>query len=215
MTIIVVAAPTCLMVDTDVALSDHLLDALANRGVQGILRYTPLPGNNPMQDISQAELERTLAHPQRFLCGFVQHPRRPGWRPSECNAEEDALWSVKYAKIAGYPGSMHGWFDAEGMASDVEDDEAIAYYNPYCHVLVEEGYRAGGYCGYDDAMNALDLYELHECTSYWSDEAKRRVATRGTSIIQGPTFSLLGVPFDPDQVKPDLLGETPYFARSA
>jgi hypothetical protein len=210
---IVIPAPACTMVDSDCKMSDALLDALASKSYRGILRYTPLPGNNPMQDISAQELERILV--KGFLSGFVQHPRRPGWRPSACDPETDALHSAQFAKEAGYPAGVHGWFDAEGMASDVEDDEAIAYYNAYCHVLVEEGYRAGGYCGYDDAMNATDLYELHECTSYWSDEAKRKVATRGTAIVQGPTFTLLGVPFDSDVVKPDLLGETPFFVQAS
>jgi hypothetical protein len=215
MIIVAVRAPACAMVDTDIKLTDQLLDALANRGYQGILRYTPLPGNNPKNDIDQAELEKILAHPQRFLAGFVQHPRLPGWRPSACNPEVDAQCAVRFAKAAGFPPGVHGWFDAEGMASDVEDTEAIAYYNPYCHVLVEEGFRAGGYCGYDDAMNAVDLYELHDCTSYWSDLANRKVSTRGTAIVQGAQFSLLGAQFDPDTVRLDLLGETPYFAQAA
>ena len=41
------------MFDTDVKItSDTILDAIANQDGEGILRYTPLPGNNPKADIS-------------------------------------------------------------------------------------------------------------------------------------------------------------------
>ena len=217
MPFVAVRAPTCKMLDSDVKLTSdsRILDAIANQRYAGILRYTPLPGNNPKDDIDPAELEAILAHPAHFLSGFVQHPRNPGWRPAACNPETDALHSAQFAKAAGYPPGVHGWFDAEGMAADVTEAEAALYYNRYCHVLIEEGFLAGGYCGFDDAMNAVDLYELAECSAYWSDLAKRRVATRGTSIVQGATIKILGIPFDPDDVAPDLLGDTPYLAQAA
>jgi hypothetical protein len=203
------------MFDTDVKItSDTILDAIANQDGEGILRYTPLPGNNPKADIDPVELALILSHPARFLAGFVQHPRNPGWRPGACDPEADALYSVKFAKAAGYAPGTHGWFDAEGMGSATTGAEAIAYYSPYCHVLVEEGFRAGGYGGYDDAMTAVDLYDLADCTSYWSDAGHRRVATRGTAIMQGATIKILGVGFDPDSVAPDLLGDTPWFTQA-
>jgi len=204
------------MVDTDTKITNgSILDAIANQGYGGILRYTPLPGNNPKDDIDPDELERILTHPARFLAGFIQHPRDPGWHPAACNPEADALTSVGWAKAAGYAPGTHGWFDAEGMASPVTEAEAIAYYNPYCHVLVEEGFRAGGYAGYDDALTAVDLYDLHDADAYWSDLAKRKVAKRGTAIVQRATIRILGLPFDPNDVAPDLLGETPYFTQAA
>jgi len=212
---IVVAAPTGKFVDTDCKLTETLLDALANRDILGIFRYVPLPGVDPKGDIDAAELELILAHPAKFCSGFVQHPRFPGWRPSAWNPETDAKHAVAFARAAGYPSGVHGFVDAEGMNPATTWQEAQRYNTAYSHVMVEEGYKGGLYDGYSEPETPEELYEIPDVSSYWSDLAKRKVAKRGTAVVQGPQFELLGVPFDPDDVAPDLLGDTPMVVRAA
>ena len=215
MNLVVVPAHACLAVDTDVKVTPALLDALAEAGYEGIGRYVPLPGVNPGADIDPVELERILSHPKRFGSWFVQHPRFPGWKPRECNPEEDALWAVKFAEAAGYLPGTHGFVDAEGMSDDTTEPESFTYNAQFCHVLVEEGFRAGVYDGYSNHLTPIELYDIEDATAYWSDAANRKVATRGTCVVQGPTFKLIGVPFDPDRVSPDLLGATPFWTQAA
>ena len=214
-TLVVVPAPVGKFVDASVKLTPTLLDALANRGYLGIVRYVPLPGVDPRADIDAEELEMILAHPARFCAGWVQHPRFPGWRPREHDPEADAQCAVRFARAAGFPSGVHGGNDAEGMSADTTAAEAHLYNCRFAHVVVEEGYRGRLYDGYSEPETPEELYEIPDVTSYWSDAANRRVAKRGCAMVQGPQFELLGVAFDPDEVRPDLLGETPMVVRAA
>jgi hypothetical protein len=212
----VVRAPACLVVDTNAKIASRLLlDALANRNYQGVIRYVPLPGVNPAGDIDEGELALILSHPAKFLSWFVQHPRFPGWKPREHDAEADARWAARFAHEAGYPPGVHGFVDAEGMSADTTAAEAHFYNSLWCHVMVEEGFAAGLYDGYSQPETPEELYGIPQATSYWSDAAHRRVAVRGTAVVQGPEFTLLGTGFDPDVVAPDLKGETPFCVRAA
>jgi hypothetical protein len=213
--LVVSPAPPGEAVDVDVPLTELLLDALANRGKLGIIRYVPLPGVNPTADISPVELERILSHPACFWSAFVQHPRFPGWRPREHDPEADARLAAAHARAAGYPAGCTGYVDAEGMHEDTTWQEAHAYNSAWARVLVAAGFRAGLYDGYSEPETPTELYAIHDVTTYWTDLANRQIATRGTAIIQGAEFDLLDVRFDADFVRPDRLGETPYVARRA
>jgi hypothetical protein len=101
------------------------------------------------------------------------------------------------------------------MATGTPEAEAFRYYQAFGHVVASEGFSFGMYAGYDDALNAVDLYEIHDATSYWSDAAHRRVAVRGIAVQQEPQIAILGVPFDPDTVAPDNEGETPFWTIAA
>lgn len=204
-------APACRIVDTSTKTTARLraaLKALATPPA-GIWRYVPLPGVSPAADIDAIELEDILD--EGFGSFFVQHPRLPGWRPGAHDAEADARWAVRFAKAAGYAPLTHGYVDAEGMGLETTHAEAHAYNSQWAHVLVEEGYAAGLYDGYSQPETPEELYEIHDVTSYASDLANRRVAVRGTAMVQGPQFTVLGVPFDSDIIAPDELGETPYW----
>jgi Domain of unknown function (DUF1906) len=202
-------APVCRVVDTSSVTTSLLRAELRKLGYVGVIRTVPLPGNSSTLDISPGELDAILS--EGMGSWWYQHPRLPGWRPGACDPEADALYAVKFAKAAGYAPGTHGFADAEGMSALTTESEAILYYRAYCHVLVTEGFSAGIYAGYDDAMNAVDLYEIPDATSYWSDAAKRKVATRGTAVGQEPEVKIMGVPIDPSVIAPDLKGETPFW----
>ena len=202
-------APACRVVDTSSRTNSMLRGELRRLGYSGVVRYVPLPGVNPALDITAEELDGILG--DGMGSWWVGHPRNPGWRPGAHDPEADALHAVQFAKAAGYVPGTHGFADAEGMSSATTEVEAVLYYREFCHVVVSEGFSSGIYAGYDDALNAVDLYEVPDATSYWSDSANRRVAVRGTAVLQGAQFSVLGVPVDPDVIRPDLKGETPYW----
>ena len=205
--------PGCRVVDTSSRTTSMLRAELRRLGYVGVVRTVPLPGNSPSLDISPEELDGILS--DGMGSWWYQHPRYPGWRPGACDPEADALHAVQWAKAAGYVPGTHGFGDAEGMAAATTEAEAILYYRAWTHVLISEGFSAGMYAGYDDALTAVDLYELPDVTAYWSDLANRRVAVRGTSVVQEAQITVLGVPFDPNSVRSDAKGETPYWTLAA
>lgn len=213
MNVIALRAPKCLAFDASEKIGPLLLDELVKREARGIGRYVPLPGVNPALDIDQRELEGILA--RGLGSWWYQHPRFPGWRPREHDPEVDALHAATFAKAAGYAPLTHGYVDAEGMNSDTTWQEAHFYNSRWTHVIVEEGFSGGLYDGYSEPETPMELYEIHDATSYASDAADRRIAIRGTALVQRPQIKILGVDFDPVDVAPDLIGETPYWSFAA
>lgn len=218
MPIVAVAAPSCRAVDTSAKLTSALLDELARLGYQGVGRTVPVLGYPSDSEITAGELERILTHEAGFGSWWYQRPRYPGWRPREHNAEEDALFACRCAKLALYPAGTHGFVDCEGMHADTTHAEAFAYNSAWSRIARAEGYGpsgAGLYDGYSQPETPEELYEIHDVNCYWSDAANRRVAVRGTAIVQGPQFTILGVSFDPNVLRPDLLGGTLQWAKLA
>lgn len=208
---IVVAAPVCLAFDVSVKLTSVQLDEFARMQAKGIIRYTPLPGVNPAHDIDVQELDAILSHPANFGTFWVQHPRFPNWAPEEHDPEIDARWACNWAKSAGYEPGTHGFCDCEGMRPDTTEAQAFAYVSKWCHVAVEEGYRAGAYDGYSTPLTPTDYYEIPDATCYWSDLADRKVAKRGVSILQEAQIIVKGIAADPDRIALDNLGGSPFW----
>jgi hypothetical protein len=210
-------APACRAVDTSAkVLSDTLLSEIARLGYQGIGRTVPVLGYPADSEITPGELDRILSHPAGFGSWWYQRPRNPGWRPREHDAEADALFACRCAKLALYPDGTHGFVDAEGMADDTTHAEAHAYNSAWARIAREEGYSlsgAGLYDGYSEPETPVELYEIHDVNCYWSDMANRRVAVRGTAIVQGPEIRIMGVRFDEDFLAPDKLGGSLRWAR--
>lgn len=214
MALVVLPAPEGKAVDTSYKLrSPAVLPSLTSLGYAGIIRYVPLPGVGASEDIDEEELQRILD--SGFWSCFVQHPRFPGWEPRNCSAVADAQTAAKFARAAGYPQGVTGFVDLEGMGLDTIANEAFGYASLWCKVMVEEGYRAGVYVGYNQPMSPEELYEIPDASSYWSDAANRKVATRGTAMVQGQQFTMGAVPWDPDEVRKDQRGDTPWVASVA
>lgn len=215
MTPVVVPAPVGLAVDTSVKIrTPGVLDALAARGYVGVIRYVPLPGVDGSGDIDPTELEMILSHSGRFWSCWVQHPRFPGWKPRECNAEADAVWAAAHAHSAGYGNGTTGYVDIEGMALDTTPDEAFAYATKWLEVVQGEGFTPGAYWGYQQPIPP-ERRGLVGAKTHWSDAGNRTVTGRGVAVHQGQQFSMMGMPFDPDEVQADAMGETPLVIRAA
>ena len=198
--------------DASVRLHEPSARALLAAGCVGVFRYVPLPRNPIGQDINAPELAMLVG--LGLEVGLVQHVRMPGWDPRQHSGYEDGQVAVEYAQQAEYPEGAHLWCDFEGPLVGVPSGPCIEYCTQWARGVVEAGYRAGLYCGYDDPMTPEELYLLPGITSYWSDAGHRSVSVRGVAISQGPEGFALRAPLDPDQVAPDLLGDLPFVAAA-
>jgi glycoside hydrolase-like protein len=189
--------------DTDSPLSDATLAALVSAGIVGVFRYVPLPGNNPLMDISPAELERICAH--GLQCSLVQHVRGPGlWRPADHDGAADARTAAGHALGCGFPAGCDIAQDLEACSGT--DHDSIDYCNVWGEAMKAAGFLPRLYVGYSTNMTPKQLHDDVPHASYWSDAGHREVATRGVDTQQGSTISIGGISFDTDLVAPDLVG---------
>jgi hypothetical protein len=196
-----------LYLDTDEIVTRTVAQAVKANGYLGIIRYVPLPGNNPKDDITPGELEIYLE--EGLVSWWVQHVRLPGWDPSQHDGEKDALFACNFAKLAGYVPTTHGSLDLEGIAPTAKRMDVIQYASDFTHVVVSEGFSGMIYMGYDCPLDPVDYWDFRDADQYWSDAAKRRVYKRGVSVNQGAEIIIAGTKFDRDTVAADNLGDTP------
>jgi hypothetical protein len=202
----------CNLVDTDEKLAPNILKQEAALRYAGVVRYVPLPSNGAKQDIDAVELQAILDSGLALL--LVQHVRRPGWNPAQCSGKIDAQLAIQTAEAAGYLPGGHIFLDLEGIAGTAQDTKAFA--EDWAATIVNGGYCAGCYVGYEVPLNAVQLYNLHDFHSYWSDAGQRSVATRGFAMKQlSPEVTIEGVGFDPDTLQADALGDTPFWMTAS
>jgi hypothetical protein len=64
-------------------------------------------------------------------------------------------------------------------------------------------------------LASFDMCPFH-FHSYWSDAGPRSVATRGFAMKQlSPEVTIDGVGFDPDTLRADALGDTPFWMTAS
>ncbi len=199
-------ATPCDLVDTSRKLTSDVIGQVAAAGYACIVRYLPLPGVGADGDIDSAELRAILDGGLAAM--LVQHVRFPGWDPQTCSGKGDALAAIERAAAAGYACGGHIYLDLEGIRGTASATKRFA--EEWAAAVVDAGYCAGCYVGYAVPLNAVQLYNLHDFHSYWSDAGTRHVATRGFAIKQKqPEVTIGGVAFDADTLRADLLGDTP------
>jgi hypothetical protein len=211
---VVQQAIACDVVDTDAKLTPAVIAQVAAKGYAGVVRYVPLPGVKADNDIDAGELQAIVDGGLAAM--LVQHVRYPGWNPAMCSGQGDALAAIETAKTAGYLPGGHIFLDLEGIDGSAADTKVFA--EQWGATIVQAGYCAGCYVGYGVPLNAVQLYNLHDFHSYWSDAGPRQVATRGFAMKQkGPAVTIGGIRFDPDTMQPDRLGDMPFWmiARAA
>lgn len=179
----------------------------------GIGRYVPLPGVQSGGDITALELQALTA--AELLVFLVQHVRYPGWDPTQHDGAKDGQHAADHALAVGYPAGAHLYLDLEGVGMMGTVGSTTAFASDWQRAVLAAGFRAGLYVGYAVPLSATDLFMLRGFNSYWSDAGPRVVAKRSFAIKQGKTVTIDGVKFDEDDVRPDLLGELPYFAGAA
>lgn len=194
------------MVDTSAKLTPEVIAQVAAQGHLGVARYVPLPGVGADHDIDAGELRAILDGGLAVL--LVQHVRYPGWDPAKQSGKTDALAAIERAAAAQYLAGAHIFLDLEGIKGTAQGTKAFA--EAWAATIVEAGYCAGCYVGYQVPLNAVQLYNLHDFHCYWSDAGPRHVATRGFALNQKqPEVVIGGVSFDRNTVQPDRLGDMP------
>jgi Rv2525c-like, glycoside hydrolase-like domain len=199
--------PTGKIVDTRAKLTSANVLSLVGAGYSGVVRYVPLPGLTGSGDIDAVECQAIVTGGLGLM--LVQHSRYPGWNPAAHKGAEDAAAALERASAAGYLPGAHIFVDLEGIKGTAH--ATIVYANEWADAIVSAGYRAGCYVGYQVPLTPIQLYDLHDVDSYWSDFGQRSVATRGFAIKQHQQTYIDGLPFDLDDVAPDHLGETPFW----
>jgi hypothetical protein len=194
------------VVDTAGQLTPKLVAAVKAAGYQGIVRYVPHVGAAGKGDITASEAATICAGTGLGLL-LVQHVRLPNWNPINCSGHNDGMAAASRAFGIGYPHGAHLFVDLEGIAGP--GAATTVYAEAWAQAVVDAGYRAGAYVGYAVPLTAVELYNLHNITSYWCDAGPRQVATRGFSMKQHSEVTIGGMLFDPDDVFADGKGETP------
>jgi hypothetical protein len=196
------------IVDTSAKLTAPVIQQVAAGDYIGIVRYVPLPGLSAAQDIDAAELRTILDAGLGVM--LVQHVRFPGWDPRNRSGKTDALAAIEQAEVAQYLSGGHIFLDLEGIKGTAQDTKRFA--EDWAATIVDAGYCAGCYVGFGVPLNAVQLYNLHDIHSYWSDAGARSVATRGFAMKQMvPEVQIGGIGFDVDAVAPDRLGDMPFW----
>ncbi len=109
MPIAVLAIPTCKIVDTSSKMTSSLAGQVQEQGFAGVVRYVPLPGVDPTNDIDASEL--TLLLNAGLGVYLVQHSRYEGWDPAKVSGQTDATTAIQYAKRAGDDQKAHIFLD--------------------------------------------------------------------------------------------------------
>jgi hypothetical protein len=207
MTVVARPASVGLWLDTDAKLTTPQLEALiAAAHPVGVIRTLPLPGLGP--EIERDELERILGMGLELM--LYQRVRFPGWDPRAHSGSADGAAAAHAALDAGYPAAAHIFLDLEGIKGDAEG--TIGFADLHADQILESGFRAGVYVGYEVPLTPEQLYENLPQNSYWSDAGHRSVAIRGCALHQGKQVTIGGVDYDFDELRPDLLGGVPFAA---
>lgn len=187
--------------------------ALVDAGYVGIVRYVPLPNNNTAHDIDADELAMLTELGLEVM--LVQHVRAApegttGWDPRAHSGAVDGATAAEWAQGIGYP-DAHIWQDLEGVLVGTPGSACIVYSNSWAGRILQSGFRAGLYVGFDVPLSPQELYEHLSHNSYWKDAGPREVAERGFAVQQlSPKKTVAGLRIDEDVVVADLLGEIPY-----
>jgi hypothetical protein len=208
-------------VDTNAKLTAQSAQQLAAATYQGsaiefIARYVSLGAPSP-GDITGDEVNAILAAGLALL--LVQHVRNPGWTPSGAQGTSDGQHAAAHASSVGYAAGAHLVMDLEGVAAGTPAQAVIDHVNGWASAVIQAGYQAMLYVGYEAILTPQQLYEaLPDIHRYWSDFGNRSVATRGFCMKQvSGTTHLAGVPFgiDPDQITADAKGDRPTWMEAS
>jgi hypothetical protein len=211
MAYVIAQSTPCNMVDISAKVQRSAPAEVSAKGYSGIIRYVPLPGVDPSADIDASELKGILDAGLALL--LVQHVRYAGWNPAKCSGHGDALRAIEFAEAAGYLQGGHVFLDLEGISGSAADTKTFA--EDWASTIVQAGYGAGCYVGYDVTLNAVQLYNLHNIHSYWGAPGPWQVATRGFALRQKtPKVTIANLEFDPDSLQADNLGDTPFWMIS-
>jgi hypothetical protein len=211
MKLVAVPAEEGLWLDCAVVLTPKRLAALKaySPNIRGIFRYCPLPNNSSAWDISAQELADITG--EGYQCGWIGHPLRAGWVPSEALGREHEEHASEHAANCGFPVEMHGGVDVEGCAGS-----SVGYSLVWSSNRKQRGGRTLGYYGWNLGCSLDEFEDLPDIDSYWRAYNQTELPGRGPAVRQrAPEVMIPGVGWvDLDDVRKDLRGDLPLVAAS-
>lgn len=165
-----VVAGVGLVIDTDTKLTSSEGESLWAAGVRTIVRYGPLPDNDPSRDLTAAELQ-TLTRIGHTVV-LIQHPRAAEYNIlSATTGANDAEHILVYAGLIGYvPGAAIG-LDMEGVQAG---SDAFGHARAWVTAVVAAAYQPIVYLGYRcdlTTAQCVELARLGASVQFWSTDA--------------------------------------------
>jgi len=202
------ATHNCRGVDTIIPFSAHMAQTFKEGGYSFVVRYLGALNTTERDNILNAGLG-LLA---------VAYSRRAGWVPSGVEGASDGDSAVRHAQQAGLMRGMTLFCDMEGPELGVSPGAVISYINNWATRVIQAGYLAGLYVGYQVPLTPNQLYHSLNVTGYWSScSLPQAVAVRGYQMFQDHpgNFTIFGYRVDTNTIKADLNGDTPVWMIAA
>ncbi len=206
--------------DIDLILTAARARDFKNAGYDFCIRYVPRTAALAAStDTNLTNTEGIAILGAGLALMVVQHTREDNWQPTAGLGTADGSYAVTYAsQVAGLPAGLNIWCDLEVVAPGTAAADVTAYCQAWYTAVKAGGYVPGLYVGYGIKLNAGQLYAL-SFEHYWSAyNVQVGVATRGYQVIQTDALKLSSVTpdpdnktFDPNTIKTDRLGGTPFW----
>jgi hypothetical protein len=186
-------------------------------GFRFVLRYV---GRDAMasHDLSTAEAELLLA--QGFGLMPVQHVLEPGWKPTGSLGTEYGANAARFAQQIGIPAGVSLWLDLEGVSTDSQAPDVVAYCNNWYGQVAAAGYVPGVYIGWHPGLTGEQLYSKLSFKHYWAAYNVDGVSTphpRGYQMIQscgtGTVGGITTDAYDVDTTAADGMGGVPLWLK--
>jgi Domain of unknown function (DUF1906) len=190
------------------------VDALGRPlGIRGVVRCLSIEEPDP-NDLDYEEAAAILGAGMSLMA--YQHPRFAGWHPTGPMGKVDGLHAGTNAMKAGLMPGTTIWWDLEGVAGGTQSTDVAACGNEWWGSVKTVGYDRGCYVGFDDILDAQQLYQMLAFKNYWSSfSLVPTPARRGFQMYQiwggdaRASGVVAGIPVDFDVCGRDWLGGGP------
>jgi hypothetical protein len=195
--------------DCNFVVTPKMAQAFIDKGYSFIIRYIPrADGSNSGGDLSNAEANIILNAGLGLMA--VQHVSKDNWHPTAELGTAYGTHAANYAKQVGLPVGINIWVDLEMVDTSANKADVIAYCKAWYDAVHAAGYIPGIYLGYQIVIDGHDAYNLpyiHYWAAYNTDTIP---AIRGYQLVQGTQVKVGGIEVDPNTVKTDHKGGTPF-----
>lgn len=195
--------------DSDAVCSASTAADLYIAGVRFLLRYLSRTSPQNSGDLSVSERLAIMA--SGLAVGYVQHVPLTGWMPSQSRGQAYGKAAVANLRQIEASLGVSVWRDWEGVLGQASLADCIADINAWNSAIAAGGYVPGIYVGFNQILDASDLYWRLTCKHYWQSASSVPVPViRGYQMIQSLAPSPVpDYDWDRDVVMADALGGLP------
>lgn len=195
--------------DTDTKLTAASAAGLKNAGYAFAIRYVSRSTPEPGGDLTNREAAIILNAGLALMA--VQHVRVSGWYPSASLGSSDGAACAANCRSIGLPAGVSVWCDLEGVSTSAGTQSVVDYCNSWERAVTNAGYKAGLYVGANCGLSGYQLYRDLTFQYYWKSMSNVPVVENtGYQMVQSATTTAAGTRIDPDTVRTDGSGNTPY-----